>query len=135
MFSSQHNRFFQPPDSKFGSINSLPLIITTGQPPPEIPPLPPIIETPPPIIEQTPEPQIQPEPQIIVDCSTEFKETQTFYENPLYDDINLEDIYTNYSEDDFEEHKPPKKNRSILKNIFKELKPTYRKKPKKKSSS
>ena len=100
MFSSQHNRFFQPPDSKFGSINSLPLMITTGKSPPEIPPLPPVIE-PPPSIEQTPEPQIQPEPQIIVDCSTEFKETQTFYENPLYDDINLEDIYTNYSEDDF----------------------------------
>ena len=68
-----------------------------------------IIEPPPPIIEQTPEQQIQQEPQITVEERTEFKETQTFYENPLYDDINLEDIYTNYSEDDFEEHKPPKK--------------------------
>ena len=91
MFSSQPNRGFQPPDSKFGSINSLPLITTTGKQPPVTPP-PPIIK---------PEPRIQqvinPEPQITVEKPAEYKEIQIYYKNPFYDDINLEDIYTNYT--------------------------------------
>ena len=112
MFSSQHNRFSKQPDTKFGSINGLPLIITTGDPPPETLP-PPILEPPPPPVTRHP-----------ARTTNGFERTHRIqinpksYDNPLYDDINLEDIYTNYS---------PKKSRSILKNILKKLKPTYRK--------
>ena len=103
MFSSQHSRFFQPSDSKFGSINGLPLIITTSRNA--------AYHRTTTTYNRTPEPtDNQPEPQITVEEPTEFKETQIFYENLLYDDINLEDIYTNYLEDDFEEHKQPKKS-------------------------
>ena len=56
--------------------------------------------------------------------------------NPLFNeppDFVLDDIYSNY-EDDFEEHKPAKKKRSVLKTFMNEFKPTYRKRAKKNKS-
>ena len=53
--------------------------------------------------------------------------------NPLFNeppDFVLDDIYMN-CEDDFEEQKPAKKKRSVLKTFMNEFKPTYRKKAKK----
>ena len=56
--------------------------------------------------------------------------------NPLFHeppDFVLDDIYSNY-EDDFEEQKPAKKKRSVLKTFMNEFKPTYRKRAKKNKS-
>ena len=128
MFSSKHNKFTQQPETKFGSINSLSLIISTVQPAPETLP-PPVLKPPPPIPQPPPESISQPDIQRMT--KEEFKETPKFYNNPLYNDISLEDIYTNYSEDNFKEHKPARKIRSTLKNILKEVQLTYRKKQRK----
>jgi len=58
--------------------------------------------------------------------------------NPLFvepTDFILDDIYTNYADDDFEEQKPDKKKkRSVIKSFLKEFKPTYKRKLKKSKS-
>ena len=57
--------------------------------------------------------------------------------NPLFvepADFVLEDVYTNYDDDNFEEQKPAKKKRSVLKTFMNEFKPTYRKRAKKNKS-
>jgi hypothetical protein len=57
--------------------------------------------------------------------------------NPLFvepADFILDDIYTNYDDDNFEEQKPAKKKRGVLKTFLNEFKPTYRKKLKKSKS-
>ena len=58
--------------------------------------------------------------------------------NPLFvepTDFVLDDIYTNYADDDFEEQKPDKKKkRSVIKSFLKEFKPTYKRKLKKSKS-
>jgi hypothetical protein len=57
--------------------------------------------------------------------------------NPLFvepADFVLDDIYTNYDDDNFEEQKPAKKKRGVLKTFLNEFKPTYRKKLKKSKS-
>ena len=57
--------------------------------------------------------------------------------NPLFvepPDFILEDVYANYDDDNFEEQKPAKKKRGVLKTFLNEFKPTYRKKPKKNKS-
>jgi len=54
--------------------------------------------------------------------------------NPLFvepAEFVLDDIYTNYDDDNFEEQKPAKKKRGVLKTFLNEFKPTYRKKLKK----
>ena len=54
--------------------------------------------------------------------------------NPLFvepADFVLDDIYANYDDDNFEEQKPVKKKRGVLKTFLNEFKPTYKKKPKK----
>lgn len=54
--------------------------------------------------------------------------------NPLFvepADFVLDDIYTNYEDDSFEEQKPAKKKRGVLKTFLNEFKPTYKRKPKK----
>ena len=58
--------------------------------------------------------------------------------NPLFvepPDFVLDDIYTNYDDDNFEEQKPAKKKRGALKTFLNEFKPTYRKKAKKSKSA
>jgi hypothetical protein len=57
--------------------------------------------------------------------------------NPLFvepADFVLEDVYTNYDDDNFEEQKPAKKKRGALKTFLNEFKPTYRKRIKKSKS-
>ena len=57
--------------------------------------------------------------------------------NPLFvepAEFVLDDIYTNYDDDNFEEEKPAKKKRGVLKTFLNEFKPTYRKKLKKSKS-
>ena len=57
--------------------------------------------------------------------------------NPLFvepAEFVLDDIYTNYDDDNFEEQKPAKKKRGVLKTFLNEFKPTYRKKLKKSKS-
>ena len=57
--------------------------------------------------------------------------------NPLFvepADFVLDDIYANYDDDNFEEQKPAKKKRGVLKTFLNEFKPTYRKKLKKSKS-
>ena len=57
--------------------------------------------------------------------------------NPLFvepADFVLEDVYTNYDDDSFEEQKPAKKKRGVLKTFLNEFKPTYRKRLKKSKS-
>ena len=57
--------------------------------------------------------------------------------NPLFvepADFVLDDIYTNYDDDNFEEQKPAKKKRGVFKTFLNEFKPTYRKKLKKSKS-
>ena len=54
--------------------------------------------------------------------------------NPLFvepADFVLEDVYANYEDDCFEEQKPAKKKRGVLKTFLNEFKPTYRKRAKK----
>ena len=54
--------------------------------------------------------------------------------NPLFvepADFVLEDVYMNYEDDSFEEQKPAKKKRGVLKTFLNEFKPTYRKRAKK----
>ena len=57
--------------------------------------------------------------------------------NPLFvepADFVLEDVYMNYEDDSFEEQKPAKKKRGVLKTFLNEFKPTYRKRAKKSKS-
>ena len=57
--------------------------------------------------------------------------------NPLFvepADFVLEDVYMNNEDDTFEEQKPAKKKRGVLKTFLNEFKPTYRKKLKKSNS-
>ena len=57
--------------------------------------------------------------------------------NPLFvepADFVLEDVYMNYEDDSFEEQKPAKKKRGVLKTFLNEFKPTYRKRAKKNKS-
>jgi hypothetical protein len=57
--------------------------------------------------------------------------------NPLFvepADFVLEDVYMNYEDDTFEEQKPAKKKRGVLKTFLNEFKPTYRKRLKKSKS-
>ena len=57
--------------------------------------------------------------------------------NPLFvepADFVLEDVYMNYEDDTFEEQKPAKKKRGMLKTFLNEFKPTYRKRAKKNKS-
>jgi hypothetical protein len=57
--------------------------------------------------------------------------------NPLFvepADFVLDDIYANYDDDNFEQQKPAKKKRGVLKTFLNEFKPTYRKKLKKSKS-
>ena len=57
--------------------------------------------------------------------------------NPLFvepADFVLEDVYMNYEDDSFEEQKPAKKKRGVLKTFLNEFKPTYRKRLKKSKS-
>ena len=72
----------------------------------------------------------------------EFKETEDevfekftlISNNPLFvepPDFVLDDIYTNYDDDNFEEQKPAKKRRGAFKTFLNKFKPTYRKKGKK----
>ena len=96
------------------------------------------------IVENVPE-EIVVENMAITQCEVpappEVKETEDevfekftpVSNNPLFNeptDFVLDDIYMNY-EDDFEEQKPAKKKRSVLKTFMNEFKPTYRKKAKK----
>ena len=112
------HRFYQPPDSKFESIQPHPSWISTGELPPQMPP-PSIFDASPLMPDMTTEPSIQPASKITVEAPTEFKETQISFENPVIDAINLEYIYINYSPDDVEELKPPN-NEKYFNNIFKE---------------
>ena len=146
MLSSIHNRFFIATETKFGAIpptflskveekeNELELSIANEN----------IIEMEE-IVENVAE-EIVVENMSITQCEVpappEVKETEDevfekvtpVSNNPLFNeppDFVLDDIYSNYDDDIFEEQKPTKKKRGVLKTFLNEFKPTYRKKAKK----
>ena len=150
MFSTTHNRFQTPSYNKYGNIPTtiMPIIIEMREEKPALTVLeePEVIEQEPEIIEvkenitQCEEKIVEPEEQI----TTEEEEieyqptTPPPSNNPLFvepTDFVLDDIYTNYADDDFEEQKPDKKKkRSVIKSFLKEFKPTYKRKLKKSKS-
>ena len=91
-------------------------------------------------ITQCEEKIVEPEETITVDEEEiEYRPTTPLpSNNPLFvepSDFVLDDIYTNYADDDFEEQKPDKKKkRSVIKSFLKEFKPTYKRKLKKSKS-
>ena len=145
MLSSIHNRFFIATETKFGAIP--PTFLSKVEEKENEPDLSivkeNIIETEE-IVENVPE-EIVVENMSITQCEVPappevkeiedevFEKVTPVSNNPLFNeptDFVLDDIYMNY-EDDFEEQKPAKKKRSVLKTFMNEFKPTYRKRAKK----
>ena len=151
MFSSVHNRFSIATETKFGAIPpTFPIKAEDKEPEPDLS-MATENETKTEIIENFFEEvvinsvdnititksEVLPEPTKSKEMEDEVVEKFPIQSNnPLFNeptDFVLDDIYINY-EDDFEEQKPAKKKRNVLKSFMNEFKPTYRKRAKKNKS-
>jgi hypothetical protein len=145
MLSSIHNRFFIATETKFGAIPPTYLSkVEEKENEPDLSIVKENIIEMEEIVENVPE-EIVVENMSITQCEVPapievkeiedevFEKVTPVSNNPLFNeppDFVLDDIYMN-CEDDFEEQKPAKKKRSVLKTFMNEFKPTYRKKAKK----
>ena len=151
MFSSIHNRFSIATETKFGAIPPTFLSKAEDKEPELSLPDDNVIsqmETVENVIEEIPDMVVEnitmslcevPEPIESKEIEDEvFEKYPPVSNNPLFvepADFVLDDIYTNYDDDNFEEQKPAKKKRGALKTFLNEFKPTYRKKAKKSKSA
>ena len=145
MFSSVHNRFSIATETKFGAIpptflskaeDKEPELSLTNDNVTEIEVTEEIADK---VVENITMTQCEaPEPIESKETEDEvFEKYPPVSNNPLFvepPEFVLDDIYTNYDDDNFEEQKPAKKKRGALKTFLNEFKPTYRKKAKKSKS-
>jgi hypothetical protein len=145
MFSSVHNRFSIATETKFGAIpptflskaeDKEPELSLTNDNVTEMEVTEEIADK---VVENITMTQCEaPEPIESKETEDEvFEKYPPVSNNPLFvepPEFVLDDIYTNYDDDNFEEQKPAKKKRGALKTFLNEFKPTYRKKAKKSKS-
>ena len=145
MFSSVHNRFSIATETKFGAIpptflskaeDKEPELSLTNDNVTEMEVTEEIADK---VVENITMTQCEaPEPIESKETEDEvFEKYPPVSNNPLFvepPEFVLDDIYTNYDDDNFEEQKPAKKKRGALKTFLNEFKPTYRKKAKKNKS-
>ena len=145
MFSSVHNRFSIATETKFGAIpptflskaeDKEPELWLTNDNVTEMEVTEEIADK---VVENITMTQCEaPEPIESKETEDEvFEKYPPVSNNPLFvepPEFVLDDIYTNYDDDNFEEQKPAKKKRGALKTFLNEFKPTYRKKAKKSKS-
>ena len=148
MFSSIHNRFSVATETKFGAIPPTFLSKAEEVKEPELSIANDVLTEMEETVENVTEDMVvenitmslcqAPEPIESKEIEDEVFEKYTpISNNPLFvepADFVLDDIYTNYDDDNLEEQKPAKKKRGALKTFLNEFKPTYRKKLKKSKS-
>ena len=148
MFSSIHNRFSIATETKFGAIPPTFLSMAEENKEPELSIANDVVTEMEETVENVTEDMVvenitmslceAPEPIESKEIEDEvFEKYPPVSNNPLFvepADFVLDDIYTNYDDDNFEEQKPAKKKRGALKTFLNEFKPTYRRKLKKSKS-
>ena len=149
MFSSIHNRFSVATETKFGAIPPTFLSMAEEVKEPELSIANDVLTEMEETVDSVTEDMVvenitmslcqAPEPIESKEIEDEVFEKYTpISNNPLFvepADFVLDDIYATYDDDDnFEEQKPAKKKRSVLKTFMNEFKPTYRKRAKKNKS-
>ena len=147
MLSALHNRFSTPTENKYGTMPpTIPFISETKEPDLTLAeddePKTEVVEN---IVYEIVDTVVEnitqcepPEPVESKEIEDEVVEKLPIVSNnPLFvepADFVLEDVYANYEDDSFEEQKPAKKKRGVLKTFLNEFKPTYRKRAKKSKS-